>query len=584
MPLPAPNATMSPLAVAERGTRRPARSCRPRRPAASVSIIQFDTDAAGHPLHRDLELVVDRRRRRHRVAALVLVAVDDDPERAELAGVVAEGRGAARLGHLEHERGGVGGLVHHPAIRRGWNPRSRPAACGRGAPERAGGAGIATVGDDNGVLRNGNAPGCDGESVRHSLPWYRGRNPDGPRITPLPPGEWPPEMRDACRAAVANPRHPFPARDPDRPKGLNVLGTLARHPELARAFHTFNGHILFATTLTPRMRELLVLRVAAVRGAEYEWAQHVVLAGDAGLSAEEVERIADGADADGWSPLDRALVAAVDELLRDARIGDATWATLAGELDEQQLMDLVFTVGAYDVLAMVFRSFGVELDDDLQRVETILLIERDSCYRSVDDRPGGLTACRTSPSPTRAAGPSTSGSPPSRCTTRTRSRPSTTSSSSEAIFRRTWLNVGRVEQLPRSRQLLHQGARRAPSTSVIVVRDTDGEVRAFHNMCRHRGNKLVWNDYPARGDRAAPAGSSPASTTAGATTSRASSPSCSRRRSSSTSTRPTSVWRRSGSTCGQGFIFVNFDAGRRSRCASTWAGSARGSRATRSTR
>ena len=48
-------------------------------------------------------------------------------------------------------------------------------------------------------------------------------------------------------------------------------------------------------------------------------------------------------------------------------MSDATWEALAGELDEQQLMDLVFTVGAYEILALAFRSFGIELDDDLRR-------------------------------------------------------------------------------------------------------------------------------------------------------------------------------------------------------------------------
>ena len=75
----------------------------------------------------------------------------------------------------------------------------------------------------------------------------------------------------------------------------------------------------------------------------------MLLAGDAGISPEEVERIKDGPGADGWSPFDAALVAAVDELLHDARVADATWATLAAELDTQQLMDVVFTVGAYDI-------------------------------------------------------------------------------------------------------------------------------------------------------------------------------------------------------------------------------------------
>jgi phenylpropionate dioxygenase-like ring-hydroxylating dioxygenase large terminal subunit len=66
----------------------------------------------------------------------------------------------------------------------------------------------------------------------------------------------------------------------------------------------------------------------------------------------------------------------------------------------------------------------------------------------------------------------------------------------DAIFRRTWLNVGRVEQVPRNGSYFTKELD-AARTSIIVVRGTDGEVRAFHNICRHRGNKLVWNDFPA---------------------------------------------------------------------------------------
>jgi alkylhydroperoxidase family enzyme len=190
------------------------------------------------------------------------------------------------------------------------------------------------------------------------------------RITPLlPPKEWPPEMRGALAALrPAEARHPVHVQREGRPKALNALGTLARYPALTTAFHTFNGHVQFATTLSLRQRELLVLRVAAIRRAEYEWAQHVVLAGDAGLDDDEIARIAEGPDAPGWSPLERAMLSAVDELITDAEIADSTWQVLAGELDEQQLMDLVFTVGAYEVLAMAFKSFGVELDDDLGEV------------------------------------------------------------------------------------------------------------------------------------------------------------------------------------------------------------------------
>jgi Rieske 2Fe-2S family protein len=65
----------------------------------------------------------------------------------------------------------------------------------------------------------------------------------------------------------------------------------------------------------------------------------------------------------------------------------------------------------------------------------------------------------------------------------------------EAVFKRSWLNVGRVEQVPKSGSYFTKEIQ-AAKTSVIVVRDKDGEVRAFHNICRHRGNKLVWSDFP----------------------------------------------------------------------------------------
>ncbi len=65
----------------------------------------------------------------------------------------------------------------------------------------------------------------------------------------------------------------------------------------------------------------------------------------------------------------------------------------------------------------------------------------------------------------------------------------------EAIFKRAWLNVGRVEQLSRNGSYFTKELAVA-NTSIVVVRGMDGEVRAFHNICRHRGNKLVWTDNP----------------------------------------------------------------------------------------
>ncbi|MQY18986.1 carboxymuconolactone decarboxylase family protein [Nocardia macrotermitis] len=185
------------------------------------------------------------------------------------------------------------------------------------------------------------------------------------RIPPLPVREWPAEMRDALAALdPPQPRHP-PAIKTGRPKGRNTLGTFAHHPALARAFFAFNGHVVRATTLSERQRELLIMRVALLRKSGYEWAQHVFLSRDAGLSDEEISRIAYGPDAPFWDPLDAALLRSTDELIEDGTITDSTWAVLASALDAKQLLDVVFTVSAYDAIARMFNAVELEMDDDL---------------------------------------------------------------------------------------------------------------------------------------------------------------------------------------------------------------------------
>jgi nitrite reductase/ring-hydroxylating ferredoxin subunit len=66
----------------------------------------------------------------------------------------------------------------------------------------------------------------------------------------------------------------------------------------------------------------------------------------------------------------------------------------------------------------------------------------------------------------------------------------------EAIFKRAWLNIARVEDLPRTGSYLTKEIEIA-GVSLLVVRGADGQIRAFHNVCRHRGNKLAWTDDPS---------------------------------------------------------------------------------------
>ncbi|WP_416565942.1 carboxymuconolactone decarboxylase family protein [Nocardia testacea] len=143
------------------------------------------------------------------------------------------------------------------------------------------------------------------------------------RIPPLKPREWPSELREFFAGFRSRVHRGGPAPENTR-SGVNLLGTLARYPAFTMAFLPFNGHFLFDTKLTDRQREMLILRVAHLWDSEYEWAQHVVLGGHAGLTGAEIARIAVCPDAPGRPPEEAALLRAAGELHRAGVVGDDT--------------------------------------------------------------------------------------------------------------------------------------------------------------------------------------------------------------------------------------------------------------------
>ena len=184
------------------------------------------------------------------------------------------------------------------------------------------------------------------------------------RIDPLPREKWPPKMREALRAMVP-PEPRYPLTQEGRPSGTNILGAMAHHPALARGYFGLNGHLLLATTLTERHRELIIMRAAVLARSTYEWVQHVFLSRDAGLSDLEIAWIAWGPDAPFWNQCDAAVLHAVDELVANGVIGADTWAVLSAHLSTEQILDLIFTAGSYTVLAWMVNSLEVPLDEDL---------------------------------------------------------------------------------------------------------------------------------------------------------------------------------------------------------------------------
>lgn len=176
-----------------------------------------------------------------------------------------------------------------------------------------------------------------------------------PRVPPLAESEWREEQRKLV--AEQNPTKPL----------LNLYATMLNHPVLYGPRYKFGSYLQRDSLLPPKTRELLIMRTAALTGAEYEWGHHVEYAQKAGFSAEEIRRIKSGPDAPGWSEEHAALLRAADELRREAFISDRTWATLGKYYDTKRLIEVIYTTGGYTMTALAINSLGIQLEPGYPR-------------------------------------------------------------------------------------------------------------------------------------------------------------------------------------------------------------------------
>ena len=131
------------------------------------------------------------------------------------------------------------------------------------------------------------------------------------RLRPLPADQWDEAVQRSLSVMLP------PERCNPQDAG-NALSTFANHPALAKAFLRFNVHLLYSSTLPPRIRELAILRVAHRRDCTYEWTHHVTLAKEAGLRDDEIAAVRRG---DAAGEFERAVSA--DPSPRRLQPGDA---------------------------------------------------------------------------------------------------------------------------------------------------------------------------------------------------------------------------------------------------------------------
>lgn len=182
-----------------------------------------------------------------------------------------------------------------------------------------------------------------------------------PRIAPLPPEQaLDLAIENTASLRKAASRNAENLSLADIPE---LVFTLLKHPDLYQAIAGLSIQLLGRGRLAARDRELVVLRVAWLWQAPYEWGEHVKLAKAAGITSAEIERLIAGSAAPGWEAHDAALLRAAEELIDDAMISDETWAVLAQRLDEQQLFELPVLVGQFTNVAFFQNALRLRLED-----------------------------------------------------------------------------------------------------------------------------------------------------------------------------------------------------------------------------
>jgi alkylhydroperoxidase family enzyme len=149
---------------------------------------------------------------------------------------------------------------------------------------------------------------------------------------------------------------------------LNVFKTVAHNPRLLRAWMRM-GTVLLAPggiTLSPRLREIAILRIAQQCGSEYEFAHHIPIAEAVGLSEEQISSLQDFDESPLFSELDRAVIRYTDALAAMSADAPDLAREMKRWLSDRELVELSFCIGHWGMVARVLVPLEIPVDETLE--------------------------------------------------------------------------------------------------------------------------------------------------------------------------------------------------------------------------
>ncbi|NHO65995.1 carboxymuconolactone decarboxylase family protein [Aestuariicella hydrocarbonica] len=145
----------------------------------------------------------------------------------------------------------------------------------------------------------------------------------------------------------------------------HVLNTLAQHPQLAAQYLPFNHYLLRESSLPVRLRQIAILRLSWRINATYQWSSHLRTSLRNGLNPDDFECVKGANNSHHWTAQERTILRATDELIDHHALSDDAWAALNEFLTTREILDFLFTVGAYQLLGGVLNSVRVDREEEL---------------------------------------------------------------------------------------------------------------------------------------------------------------------------------------------------------------------------
>jgi 4-carboxymuconolactone decarboxylase len=145
---------------------------------------------------------------------------------------------------------------------------------------------------------------------------------------------------------------------------LNVFRLLANAPAVFAGWAKMVDEIFDSPTFTPRMREVIIVRVAHLQDSPYELSQHVNLARSAGLTEPQINAILGSGDLDaaGFSRTERTVLDLTTELCTTRQLRQGTFATAQAALGDEAVTEVLMIISCYYGLALVLNATALDID------------------------------------------------------------------------------------------------------------------------------------------------------------------------------------------------------------------------------